>query len=787
MNDYLNSYVIGKVECDGTSNFSNLTNCIEFDWSSPYSLPFIMAVSLLMVALSLVTIFGNLMVLLSFYIDKKIREPSNYFIFSLALSDFMIGLEGFPLYTVYVLHGQKWTMGWFMCDLWLSIDYAVCLASIYTVLFITIDRFCSVKIPTVYRNWRTKRRISIIVVIIWIIPSLLFFISVFGWEHFSGRGRILQSHECEVQFMKNPYFNMSMYISYYWSTLVVMIILYGGIYQAARKLQMKSHQRQRRLTAAAAMKANVASVSVCFAPINNLPDSVRSRSITNNDDHTCRDSANCASSAQKLISQDGTENSKSSSQLTVRGENNKNDDETLPIISSFFNKSALENSKQRSSSSLHSAVEALRSFYRKTSDSILRRTTETSNMDKSKLSSVKKSKSLEHPMKSSIRERLSCSQLEKIFEEEVTEVNTTSFQNKLYAEQTPIFQSPSAYSNYKFESFDNQSLNINDAKKEDASSKQCCSQIVLAVAEEKRRTVSEPAVTAFIDSDRYALNSEDEEDEMEETEISVKKNEAASYSRTSSPFISLLEELYDTDISGDFINLAMQQAVSNLCTLAPKDDSNLFAEENNREKVPYQISAISPLSDQCERKTNRNNTDRAAANCKKKDTSTPLLPKVVSFDRASEIYEDDDDNSSIARKDSPDDPITKEAFSDKTLLQTLNRIQKKTKGKSKIYSFLRRKRSGRRMYKKSKSENRARKALRTITIILGAFVLFWTPFYVLATMYGFCTECIPPWLFITSYYMCYMNSPINPFCYAMANAQFKKTFSRMLRGDFHRA
>ncbi|KAI6240037.1 G-PROTEIN-RECEP-F1-2 domain-containing protein [Aphelenchoides fujianensis] len=37
--------------------------------------------------LSVVTIGGNLIVLLSYYLDKNIRQPSNYFIFSLAISD----------------------------------------------------------------------------------------------------------------------------------------------------------------------------------------------------------------------------------------------------------------------------------------------------------------------------------------------------------------------------------------------------------------------------------------------------------------------------------------------------------------------------------------------------------------------------------------------------------------------------------------------------------------------------------------------------------------------------
>lgn len=92
----------------------------------------------------------------------------------------------------------------------------------------------------------------------------------------------------------------------------------------------------------------------------------------------------------------------------------------------------------------------------------------------------------------------------------------------------------------------------------------------------------------------------------------------------------------------------------------------------------------------------------------------------------------------------------------------------------------------------SHNRRHARKALRTISFILGAFIICWTPYHIIMMIKGFCdkletqTSCVSTHLYNLSYWLCYMNSPINPFCYALSNASFRRTFFRILRGDFQR-
>ncbi|KFO61534.1 Histamine H3 receptor, partial [Corvus brachyrhynchos] len=97
----------------------------------------------LMVLLSLVTILGNILVILAFIMDRNLRHRSNYFFLNLAVSDFAVGVFCMPLYIPYSLTG-KWHLGRGICKLWLVMDHLHCTASVFNIVLISYDRFLSV-------------------------------------------------------------------------------------------------------------------------------------------------------------------------------------------------------------------------------------------------------------------------------------------------------------------------------------------------------------------------------------------------------------------------------------------------------------------------------------------------------------------------------------------------------------------------------------------------------------------------------------------------------------------
>ncbi|XP_075894458.1 muscarinic acetylcholine receptor M3 isoform X2 [Nelusetta ayraudi] len=179
--------------------------------------------------LSLVTIIGNVLVVVSFKVNRQLKTVNNYFLLSLAVADLIIGVISMNLYTAYLVMGY-WAMGSWACDLWLAIDYVASNASVMNLLVISFDRYFSVTRPLTYRAKRTTKRAGMMIGLAWFVSLVLWAPAILLWQYVEGE-RTVPPDECYIQFLSRPTITFCTAIAAFYLPVTIMSILYWRIYQ----------------------------------------------------------------------------------------------------------------------------------------------------------------------------------------------------------------------------------------------------------------------------------------------------------------------------------------------------------------------------------------------------------------------------------------------------------------------------------------------------------------------------------------------------------------------------
>ncbi|KPJ19523.1 Alpha-2C adrenergic receptor [Papilio machaon] len=147
---YISQEEFFALQMTNTSDANTTTNdtiinqvILETWYPSGYSPAHIIIASVVVTVLMIMVVVGNMLVIIAIVTEKALKNIQNWFIASLAVSDFFLGLVIMPFSLANELMGY-WIFGFWWCEIHSAMDVLLCTASIMNLCLISLDRYWSI-------------------------------------------------------------------------------------------------------------------------------------------------------------------------------------------------------------------------------------------------------------------------------------------------------------------------------------------------------------------------------------------------------------------------------------------------------------------------------------------------------------------------------------------------------------------------------------------------------------------------------------------------------------------
>ncbi|XP_026223297.1 trace amine-associated receptor 13c-like [Anabas testudineus] len=230
-----------------------------------------MAIYILQSSNCFLTVFLNMLVIISISHFRQLQTPTNLLLLSLAVSDFLVGVFVIPFQIL--LAEPCWLLGDMVCVLYDILAFLSVSASVGNMVLISVDRYVAICDPLHYPNKVNQKRIRISVLLCWIYS--VFYSVMFLYDNLVQPGRY---NSCQGKCVVNIIVPVDLVLSFI-VPISAIIILYMRVFVvavsqarsmrshiAAVKLQQNITTTKSELKAARTLGVIVAVFLMCYCP-----------------------------------------------------------------------------------------------------------------------------------------------------------------------------------------------------------------------------------------------------------------------------------------------------------------------------------------------------------------------------------------------------------------------------------------------------------------------------------------------------------------------------------------
>ena len=189
----------------------------------------------------ILTVVANILVMIVIRRDKKLQNSSNWYIFSLAMADAIVGLAVMMPFSVYNIY-QYWPWDVVPCTIWTCFDFACCTVSMLHLCLIALDRLQCITQPHTYIGEEAKKRTLAGIVLAWTVGSLIWIPVIVLFRH---KDVTFNRNGCK--FLPPKEYILVLSIIVYFGPIFAMLLLYVELLKALndKEERLKQHMKRK--------------------------------------------------------------------------------------------------------------------------------------------------------------------------------------------------------------------------------------------------------------------------------------------------------------------------------------------------------------------------------------------------------------------------------------------------------------------------------------------------------------------------------------------------------------